>query len=192
MIKEYNIAGFGGQGILYLGQVLAYAGMLSGKESTWIPSYGPEMRGGTANCMVVISDKTVRSPMVYSPDTAIIFNQPSMELYGPQVKAGGTLLYVSELVSLEEPAQELHICQVPARSLAEDLGAPMSLNMVMLGALIAVDPVLELSHTVEAIRQVTSSERGKLVDINIRAVQVGMDHIENMATSSSAQHKGGR
>lgn len=176
MLKEYNIAGFGGQGILYLGQVLAYSGMLGGKDSTWIPSYGPEMRGGTANCMVVISSKPVRSPLVYNPDTAIILNQPSLEKYGSKIKPGGTLI-VCELVNQEKPDQDLHVYRVPAKKMAEELGAPMSLNMVLLGSLVAVDTGLDFADIAEAIRQITPSHRAQLVDINIRAVQAGMDYM---------------
>lgn len=176
MKREYNIAGFGGQGILFLGQVLAYAGMLAGMESTWIPSYGPEMRGGTANCMVVVSDRKVRSPLVYSPDVAIIFNKPSLEKYGPEIRQGGTALLVSDLIDNSTPRGDIRVCRVPAKSLAKKIGAPMSLNMVMLGALLRVDPVVSYSHVEEAVGRITPPARRHLCEVNLRAVRCGMEY----------------
>lgn len=188
MKREYNIAGFGGQGILYLGQILAFAGMLANKESTWIPSYGPEMRGGTANCVVVISSDPVRSPLVYSPDTAVILNQPSLKKYGPLIKPGGDLLLVSEFVTQDEPMDDIHVYRVPAKSLAESIKAPMALNMVMLGALVALDSVVTQEHVEDAICQVTPAHRRQLVDVNIRAVKEGLEHMKASLARGGGGH----
>ncbi len=193
MIRNYNIAGFGGQGILYLGQVLAYAGMLSGKHSTWIPSYGPEMRGGTANCMVVISSNLIRSPLVYNSDVAIILNQPSIEKYGPTVKSGGTLLYVSELASLKKPLNGVNLWPIPAKAMAEELKLPMSMNMIMLGALVTIDPAVTIAGVEEAIRQITPAHRSQLIDMNITALNAGRQYIRKLENTAlqTARGKGG-
>ncbi len=193
MIRNYNIAGFGGQGILYLGQCLAFAGMLSGKHSTWIPSYGPEMRGGTANCMVVISSDLIRSPLVYSSDVAIILNQPSLEKYGPGVKTGGALLYVSELACPKNPLNGVNLWPIPAKAMAEELKLPMSMNMIMLGALLTIDPILSVNEAEEAIKEITPAHRSQLIEMNIRALQAGREYIEkeNLAALQPARGRGG-
>ncbi|HEY3314624.1 MAG TPA: 2-oxoacid:acceptor oxidoreductase family protein [Bacillota bacterium] len=189
MKTEYRIAGFGGQGILFLGQTMAYAAMLAGKETVWTASYGPEMRGGTANCAVVIADQTVRSPLVYQPDVALIFNKPSLERFGPDVKPGGLVLLVAELIDTELKRSDVTVFRVPARRLAEEIGAPKSLNMVMLGALAAVHPTLDLARVEAGVRKITSGSKETLLETNLKAIHQGyyvMRRSKDLAAASKA------
>ena len=130
MQTEVILAGFGGQGILFGGMILAYAAMDSGKNTTWIPSYGPEMRGGTANVTVIISDDEIGSPIVRQPQVAIVFNLPSMEKYESLVKAGGVLVYNSSLIDSEPQRTDITYVPVPANDIAEELGNLKMANMV--------------------------------------------------------------
>lgn len=188
MKREYKIAGFGGQGILFLGQVLAHAGMQSGLESCWIPSYGPEMRGGTANCQVVLSDRRVRSPLVYNPDVALIFNKPSLERFAPDVRPGGAIILVSDLIDTSPGRGDIAVYAVPAKGLAEAAGEPATLNMVVAGALLAVDPLLRREDVEAAIRKVTPPHRQRMVAVNLRALDQGMDWVQtHFAAAGRAQ-----
>ncbi len=190
MLREYNIAGFGGQGILYLGQVLAYAGLLSGKQTTWIPSYGPEMRGGTANCMVVISDDKVRSPLVYNPNVALIFNKPSLEKFGADIMPNGKALLLSDLIDGELDRDDIEIFKIPAKTIAEEMGSAMSANMVMLGALLTIDPVFDYSQIEAAVKKVTPSHRQHLIEINLNAVKKGIEYAEQMINGGYKEQEG--
>lgn len=136
MKQEFIIAGFGGQGVLLLGQMLAYAGMLEGKQVSWMPSYGPEMRGGTANCTVVISDEEIGSPVVSQPSCVIALNLPSLDKFEPMVKPGGLLLINSSLVDREPRRDDIKAVALPATEIASELGNIRVTNMVALGALV--------------------------------------------------------
>lgn len=138
------IAGFGGQGVLFAGQLLAYAGMDNGRYVTWIPSYGPEMRGGTANCTIIISDAPIGAPIVSNPDIAVVFNQPSFDKYEPLIKEGGLLVVNSSLVTAVSHREDIDAVYLPANSIAEELGSVKMLNMAAIGALLAVRPILTL------------------------------------------------
>lgn len=142
MQHDVILAGFGGQGVLFAGQLLAYAALEQGLEVTWIPSYGPEMRGGTANCTVVISDEEIGSPMVRSPQAAVVFNGPSLEKYARVVQRGGVLVINASLAQGTVARSDLRVVRVPGSAVAEELGEPRLCNMVMLGALLAALPVL--------------------------------------------------
>ena len=142
MQTEIIIAGFGGQGVLFGGQLLTYAAMDEGKEVTWIPSYGPEMRGGTANCTVVISDEEIGSPMVSNPQAAIVMNLPSLDKYEPLIKPGGVLVINESMVDRKPVRKDIKVVMLKANDIAEKLGDRRMSNMVMLGALIANLPVL--------------------------------------------------
>ncbi len=168
------IAGFGGQGVLFAGQLLAYAALDAQKHVTWIPSYGPEMRGGTANCTVVISDEEIGSPLVKHPQAVIALNQPSLDKYEPMVAAGGLLLFNADLVTRPPTRCDIHAVGVPAETLAEGLGARNVANMVLVGALLARTGVLPLSALEHALREHISARKQHLLEINFRALQAGM------------------
>src|SRR5512133_2324038 len=134
MQTEIIIAGFGGQGVLFAGQLLAYAGMDEGKQVTWIPSYGPEMRGGTANCTVIISDDVIGSPLVLHPTAVIAMNRPSLDKYEPMVKPGGVLIINTSMVDRKAVRKDIKVVEVDANAMAEKLGDKRMSNMVLLGA----------------------------------------------------------
>src|SRR5580765_4158206 len=135
MHAEIIIAGFGGQGVLFAGQLLAYAGLAERRHVTWIPSYGPEMRGGTANCTVVISDEEIGSPLIRRPSAAVVLNPPSMERYAPLVKPGGVLVLDSALIAETCGRDDIRQLRLPASDIAAGLGFPRVANMVLIGAL---------------------------------------------------------
>ncbi len=173
MQTEILIAGFGGQGVLFAGQVLAYSAMDAGKEVTWIPSYGPEMRGGTANCTVIISDEEIGSPLVRNPSAVIAMNLPSLDKYEPLVKEGGVLVVNASLVNREATRRDIKSVAIAANDLAEQLGDRRLVNMVLLGGLLGNMPVLSLEQIEEAIRSRTPARHQKLVPLNIQALRQG-------------------
>jgi 2-oxoglutarate ferredoxin oxidoreductase subunit gamma len=173
MKEEIIIAGFGGQGVLTMGMILAYAGMVEGKEVSWMPSYGPEMRGGTANCVAIISDDPVSSPVVTQYDTAVILNQPSLEKFESRVKPGGLLLFESNNV-LDHPTRTDITCQgIPAAVEASKLDNSKALNMVMLGAFLAHHPILEPTSIRAGLMQVLPERYHHLLPVNEEAIRRG-------------------
>src|SRR5512143_3097511 len=144
MQKEIIIAGFGGQGVLFGGQVVAYAAMDAGKEVTWIPSYGPEMRGGTANCTVVIADEEIGSPMVEHPPLAIALNLPSFDKYEDVLQKGGTLIVNKSMVDRPARRGDIHAVLIPCNEIAEQIGDKRLMNMVAVGALLTALPDISL------------------------------------------------
>jgi 2-oxoglutarate ferredoxin oxidoreductase subunit gamma len=173
MQTEIVIAGFGGQGVLFAGQVLAYAGMDSGKMVTWIPSYGPEMRGGTANCTVIISDEEIGSPLVLNPSAVIVLNLPSAEKYEPLVARGGVLIGNSSLINRPFERQDIVGIQLPANEIAEEIGDRRLMNMVTVGALLAVLPVLPVETIIQALENHLPERHKKLLPSNVRALEAG-------------------
>lgn len=167
------IAGFGGQGVLFAGQLLAYAGMDAGKQVTWIPSYGPEMRGGTAHCVIIISDDPIGAPVVARPDVAVVLNQPSFDKYLPLVKPGGLLVINSSLVDDVTPRGDIDIVHVPANAIAEENGTVKMLNMAALGAMLAARPVLSLEELEQALCEHIGQKRQHLVDANLDVLRQG-------------------
>ena len=155
MEKRMIIAGFGGQGVLLIGQLIAYAGMLADKEVSWMPSYGPEMRGG-ANCAVVVSDEPVASPKVEEADLVIAMNRPSMELFEKALVPGGVLIYNSSLIDVKPTRQDIQVVAVPCNDIANDLGSLRSTNMVMLGAYAGVQGVKAIVGLSDAMTQTTA------------------------------------
>lgn len=176
MQTEIVIAGFGGQGVLFTGQLLAYAAMDAGKEVTWIPSYGPEMRGGTANCTVVISDEEIGSPMVSSPQAVIVMNLPSLDKYEPMVNPGGVLVVNETMVDREVKRKDVKTIMVKANAIAEELGDRRMMNMVMLGALIANLPVLPLEAIEKALDGHLPERHKRLLPQNYKALKEGAKH----------------
>jgi len=175
MQQEVIIAGFGGQGVLFTGQLLAYTGMDVGKSVTWIPSYGPEMRGGTANCTVVISDEEIGSPFVKNPTGVIAMNLPSLDKYEHLVEKGGTLVVNSSMVNRKVTRDDITVVAIPANEIAESLGSKRSVNMVMLGALLANLDLL-LLESVEAALEAHLPERHKqFLEGNKQALRKGAE-----------------
>jgi len=173
MQYETVIAGFGGQGVLFAGKVLAYAGLHEGKEVTWFPSYGPEMRGGTANCTVVVSDDEIGSPQVLNPTTAIVMNQPSLDKYENLVAKNGYLVVNTSMVNRKAKRKDIHIIEIPGTEIAEELGNPRLANCVMLGALASKADYLELSSFEKALEKSLSKGKKDLLEINITALHRG-------------------
>jgi 2-oxoglutarate ferredoxin oxidoreductase subunit gamma len=167
------IAGFGGQGVLLAGQLLAYAGMDAGRHVTWIPSYGPEMRGGTANCTVIISEEPIGAPLVARPDVAVVFNQPSYEKYEPLVKPGGLLVVNGSIVTAVSSRSDIEAVYLPANQIAEELGTAKMLNSVMLGAMLAHRPVLPLEVVAQALRDHLPTHKAHLLEQNLQLLQAG-------------------
>ena len=167
------IAGFGGQGLLFSGKVLAYAGLLEGRELSWLPSYGPEMRGGTANCSVILSDTPVGSPIVSAPDVLIAMNLPSFQKYQPAVRSGGVILMDSTLISEAPSRSDVTVYAVPATQMASDAGLTSLSNMILAGKLLreclpALDAVRDA-----ALLKVVPPKKAHLIEANRRAVALG-------------------
>jgi 2-oxoglutarate ferredoxin oxidoreductase subunit gamma len=175
MQQEIVISGFGGQGALFAGQLLAYAAMDEGKHVTWIPSYGPEMRGGTAHCVVVVSDEEIGSPIVRNPSAAIVLNNPSMEKYQPLVKQQGFLLVNRSLINLPATRGDIHTIDVPANDVAAEIGESRMLNVIMLGALIACTNVVPLEAIDRALESHLPARHRRLLDLNKTALRKGAE-----------------
>ena len=174
MLVKTVIAGFGGQGILSMGLNLAQAAMLEGKHVTYLPSYGVEVRGGTANCTVAISDEEIASPVASSPEFVITMNLPSLVRFQNHVQSGGLLFINSSLVEAEISRGDIDIVEVPANSIAEELGSPRSANMVMLGAFTKKANLVSLSSVIEGLRNALKNKQ-KLIAINKKALMAGYD-----------------
>lgn len=170
-------AGFGGQGILFAGQLLAYAGMDNGRHVTWIPSYGPEMRGGTANCTVIVSDEPIGAPIVARPDIALVFNQPSFAKYEPLVKPGGLLVVNSAIVTAVSTRQDIDVAYIPANRIAEELGTIKMLNMAMLGAMLAKRPILPLEAIEQTLVEHLPADKAHLIEGNRQVLRKGFAEI---------------
>ncbi|HSM25029.1 MAG TPA: 2-oxoacid:acceptor oxidoreductase family protein [Anaerolineaceae bacterium] len=177
MQKEIIVAGFGGQGVLFAGQLLAYAAMDEGLQVTWIPSYGPEMRGGTANCTVVISDEEIGSPMVSRPTAVIAMNLPSLDKYEEKVKEGGLLVVNQSMVDREVIRTDIKVVMVPANTISEELGDKRMTNMVLLGALLANLDVLPVEAVEKALKEHLPERHHKLLPLNKEAMQRGGKYI---------------
>ncbi len=176
MRHEVMFAGFGGQGIMLIGQMLAYAGMNEGKQAVWLPSYGPEMRGGTAYCVVQVSDDPIGSPVVANPINAAVMNRPSLEKFGPRVKPGGLLLINSSLIHVDFERPDINIVKTPCNDIALGLGTAKAANMVILGALIGFTRMVKAESIEEMIDyQFGKKGKGKLVAINVDIFRHGFE-----------------
>lgn len=181
MQTEIIIAGFGGQGVLFAGQVLAYAALDEGSEVTWIPSYGPEMRGGTANCTVIISDEEIGSPLVRNPRAAIVLNLPSLEKYEPMVAAGGVLVANASLINRSPERTDISTVFIPANDIAESLGNRRLMNMVALGALLELLPVLSIQAIEKALDNHLPERHKRLLPVNYQALRQGAEFAAQQA-----------
>ncbi|MBK7435179.1 MAG: 2-oxoacid:acceptor oxidoreductase family protein [Chitinophagaceae bacterium] len=172
-LEELIVAGFGGQGVLSLGMTLAYAGMVEGKEISWMPSYGPEMRGGTANCITIISDNKISSPIIANFDSAIVLNQPSMDKFAPRVKPGGLLLYESGNIFKPSTRTDIEIIGIPASTEALLMKNAKIMNMIILGAYLELKPVVKNESILEALKKVLPEKYHHLLPINLQALEKG-------------------
>ena len=175
MQKEIIVAGFGGQGVLFGGQVLAYAAMEAGKEVTWIPSYGPEMRGGTANCTVIIADDEIGSPLVKNPPLAIALNLPSFDKYEATLATGGTLIVNQSMVDRGVKREDINVILVPCNEIAEEIGDKKLLNMVAIGALLTVLPEITLHDVEKALEAHLPTRHKHLLPKNFEALRRGFE-----------------
>lgn len=169
------ISGFGGQGTLFAGQVLAYASMDNGLEVTWIPSYGPEMRGGTAHCTVIVSEEPIGSPLVRIPDVVLALNLPSVDKYENIVPEGGVLIANSSLVNRDIKRKNITSLLIPANQLAEELGLSRMTNMIMIGAMLALKPILPLESVKKALEDHIPERHKNTLPMNFKAMDRGFE-----------------
>ncbi len=178
MKEEIIIAGFGGQGVLSMGKILAYSGIMQDMEVTWMPSYGPEMRGGTANVSVILSDKKIGSPILTKYDTAIILNQPSLDKFEKSVKPGGLLVYDPNGITKLPTRKDIKICKIDAISVAAKLGNARVYNMVVLGAYLKMKPIVSLENVEKGLHKSIPERYANLIPVNKAAIEEGMNSVE--------------
>jgi 2-oxoglutarate ferredoxin oxidoreductase subunit gamma len=176
MQTEIIFSGFGGQGALFAGQILAFAAMDAGKDVTWMPSYGPEMRGGTANCQVIVADEEIGSPLTRTPTAAVILNLPSLDKFEPLIVPGGVMVINSSLVNREVSRKDVKAIMIPAQEIAEELGNRRLLNMVMLGALLEALPILPPGSIEQALDTHLPERHRKFLKGNIEAIHKGAEY----------------
>ncbi len=177
MTQEIIIAGFGGQGVLSMGKILAYAGMLEGEEVCWMPSYGPEMRGGTANVTVILSDGRISSPYLKVYDTAIILNQQSMDKFEEAVKPGGVLIYDPNGITHHPTRKDIRIYQVDGYRLAGELGNKKVFNMILLGGFLKIQPIVKMENVMKGLKESLPERYHHLLPLNEEAIKTGMKKI---------------
>jgi 2-oxoglutarate ferredoxin oxidoreductase subunit gamma len=175
MTHEILVAGFGGQGVLSLGMTVAYAGMLEGKEISWMPSYGPEMRGGTANCIVIVSDTRISSPIITTYDVVIATNQPSLEKFEHAVRRDGLLLYDATSILAPPGRTDISTMGIPASAEASALSNSKIMNMILLGALLAQREVVRFPSVMDALKIVLPERYHHLLPLNEKAIRKGME-----------------
>lgn len=181
MTEEIIISGFGGQGVLSMGKILAYAGIMEGKEVSWMPAYGPEQRGGTANVTVIVSDENICSPIVNEFDTAIVLNQPSLERFEPLVKPGGTIIYDSYGIIAPPTRTDVNVYCINAMDEAAKMANSKVFNMLVLGGLLQVRPHLaSVDDVVRGLHKALPERHHKLIPMNEQAIRRGMEIIEKM------------
>jgi len=169
------IAGFGGQGALFAGKFLAYSALTENKMLSWLPSYGPEMRGGTANCGVIIADVPVGSPIVNTPDVLIAMNRPSFDKFESTVEAGGLIVLDSTLIDAVEERKDIRVISVPATRMAYELGFPNLSNMILVGKMLKETGVVDINNAEAALRKFVPEKKANLIEANIRALKAGYD-----------------
>ncbi len=170
------IAGFGGQGILFAGKFLAYKGLVEEKEVSWLPSYGPEMRGGTASCSVIISDEAVGSPIVSKPDVLVAMNLPSLDKYEDTVVSGGKIFVDSTLIERQVKRTDVEVYYIPATKLASDNNMPTLANMIIAGKILSVTDGFSEESVDAALKKVISAKRADMLETNLRAMQIGAEN----------------
>jgi len=180
MTEEIIIAGFGGQGVLSMGKILAYSGVMQGQEVTWFPSYGPEMRGGTANVTVILSDNRISSPILHEFDTAIILNQQSLDKFESEVKPGGTLLYDPNGVVHPPTRTDINIYKIDGTKIAAEMGNVKTFNMVVLGAFLKAKPIVGLDSIRKGLEKSLPERHHKLIPMNLEAIEAGQENLEEV------------
>ncbi len=178
MTEEIIIAGFGGQGVLSMGKILAYSGIMQEQEVSWMPSYGPEMRGGTANVTVILSDDRISSPVLQSYDTAILLNQQSVDKFESMVKPGGLMIYDPNGITRHPERNDIRIFQVEATEEAVRMKSPITFNMVVLGAYIKVNPVVDFDNVIKGLRKSLPERHHHLLPVNEKAILQGMEIVK--------------
>lgn len=177
MKHEIIIAGFGGQGVLSLGKILAYSGIMQEKEVTWMPSYGPEMRGGTANVTVILSDHKISSPVLSRYDIAIILNQQSMDKFESTVKPGGLLIYDPNGITHHPTRRDITVCTISAADESANMGNSKAFNMIVLGALLKMEPMVTMENVVKGLKKSIPERNHHLIPMNEQAIKVGMEKV---------------
>ncbi len=172
---EIVIAGFGGQGLLFIGKVLAYAGLIEKRQLSWLPSYGPEMRGGTANCNVILSDDPVGSPIVQHPNVLIVMNTPSLDKYEDLVAPGGKIFIDSTLIERKVRRSDVEVCYVPATQMAKDMELGNLANMILLGTVIRETECISEDTVEEALKHVIPARKANLLGVNLKAIEAGKE-----------------
>ena len=180
MKKEIIIAGFGGQGVLSMGKILAYAGLLEGKEVSWMPSYGPEQRGGTANVTVILSDERISSPVLNQYDIAIILNQPSMDKFEDKIKPGGILIYDGYGIHTLTNRTDITIYRVDAMDSATEMQNEKAFNMLILGGLLQVEPLVQIENVLLGLKKSLPERHHHLLPMNEAAIHKGMEIIQQV------------
>ena len=180
MKEEIIIAGFGGQGVLSMGKILAYSGLMENKEVTWMPAYGPEQRGGTANVTVIISDERISSPILSKYDTAIILNQPSLTKFESKVKPGGVLIYDGYGIINPPTRKDIRVFRIDAMDEANERKMAKTFNMIVLGGLLKIRPVVSVESVVKALYKTLPERHHHLIPMNEEAVKIGMDIIREV------------
>ena len=176
MTHEILLAGFGGQGILFAGKILAYSGLMDEKEVSWLPSYGPEMRGGTCNCSVCISDDPIGSPLVLDPSILVVMNTPSMEKFAGSVKPGGVIISDSTMVDVKTDRTDVRAFYIPATELAQKNDLAGGANIILLGKLFRETGIVSAETFKKAVEKVVPAKKAALAANNLKAVQIGMDY----------------
>ncbi len=182
MTEEIIIAGFGGQGVLSMGQILCYSGVMQDKIVSWMPSYGPEMRGGTANCTAIISDEEISSPVLHTYDTAIVLNQPSMDKFEETIKPGGLLIYETNGMTRKPVRKDINVWAINAYDESVKMNNTKVFNMIVIGGFLKVKPILHIDNVILGLKKVLPERYHHLIPLNEKAIRKGMEII-NLETS---------
>ncbi len=188
MTEEIIIAGFGGQGVLSMGKILAYSGIMQDEEVSWMPSYGPEMRGGTANVTVILSDERISSPYLKLFDTAIILNQQSMDKFEESVKPGGVLVYDPNGITHHPTRTDIKIFQIEGNKLAAEMGNKKIFNMVVMGAFLKIKPIVKLENVLAGLKKSLPERYHHLIPLNEEALKIGMNNVTPFELANQIAH----
>jgi 2-oxoglutarate ferredoxin oxidoreductase subunit gamma len=188
MTEEIIIAGFGGQGVLSMGKILAYSGIMQDQEVSWMPSYGPEMRGGTANVTVILSDERISSPYLKVYDTAIILNQQSMDKFEESVKPGGVLIYDPNGITHHPTRTDIQIFQIEGSKLAAEMGNKKIFNMVVMGAFLKIKPIVKLENVLAGLKKSLPERYHHLIPLNEEALKTGMNNVTPLKLANQITH----
>ena len=180
MRKQYVFAGFGGQGMLLIGKFLALANMLDGKHVSWLPSYGPEMRGGTANCSTVVSEEPVGSPVISKCDVCVVMNHPSLDKFKDAPRKGGVLIYNSDLVDYPDHRDDVTVIPVAAEKLAVECGSPKVANIILLGVVVAASGIVSREAAKHVVEEKLGKKKPQFLPMNLKALQMGFDIVDKL------------